>query len=132
MTDMSKPSQYVLPRGFRFGAAKAGLKKSGNPDFALIVADEPASAAAAYTANKVTAAPLILDKQHLRATGGKLRVAAINAGNANCAAGQAGMDAALRLPPGRGLSFLHRRHRRSASGGKNHRRAAWSGRPSGR
>jgi len=58
------------------------------------VADEPVSAAAAYTANRVTAAPLILDKQHLRATGGKLRAVAINAGNANCAAGQAGLDAA--------------------------------------
>ena len=91
---MNSSSQSVIPRGFRFGAAKAGLKKSGNTDFALIVADEPASAAAAYTANRVTAAPLILDKQNLRATGGKLRVAAINAGNANCAAGQAGLDAA--------------------------------------
>ena len=94
MIDMSNPSQYVLPRGFRFGAAKAGLKKSGNTDFALIVADAPASAAAAYTANRVTAAPLILDKQNLRATEGKLRAVAINAGNANCAAGQAGLDAA--------------------------------------
>jgi glutamate N-acetyltransferase/amino-acid N-acetyltransferase len=94
MTFMNEASQSVIPRGFRFGAAKAGLKKSGNTDFALIVADSQASAAAAYTANRVTAAPLILDKQNLRAAGGKLRVAAINAGNANCAAGQAGLDAA--------------------------------------
>ena len=94
MNFMNNASQSVIPRGFRFGAAKAGLKKSGNTDFALIVADEPASAAAAYTANRVTAAPLILDKQHLRVTGGKLRAVAINAGNANCAAGQAGLDAA--------------------------------------
>jgi glutamate N-acetyltransferase/amino-acid N-acetyltransferase len=94
MTFMNNASQSVIPRGFRFGAAKAGLKKSGNTDFALIVADEPASAAAAYTANRVIAAPLILDKQNLRATGGKLRAVAINAGNANCAAGQAGLDAA--------------------------------------
>jgi glutamate N-acetyltransferase/amino-acid N-acetyltransferase len=35
-----------------------------------------------------------VDKEHLRATGGKVRVAAINAGNANCAVGQAGLDAA--------------------------------------
>jgi glutamate N-acetyltransferase/amino-acid N-acetyltransferase len=91
---MSNTSNFVIPRGFRFGAAKAGLKKSGRADFALIVADAPASAAAVYTANRVTAAPLIVDKEHLRATGGKLRVAAINAGNANCAAGQAGLDAA--------------------------------------
>jgi glutamate N-acetyltransferase/amino-acid N-acetyltransferase len=91
---MTHASQFVLPRGFRFGAAKAGLKASGRTDFALIVADAPASAAAAFTANRVTAAPLIVDKKHLRMTGGKVRAAAINAGNANCAAGQAGMDAA--------------------------------------
>jgi glutamate N-acetyltransferase/amino-acid N-acetyltransferase len=91
---MSDASQFLLPRGFRFGAVKAGLKASGRTDFALIVADAPASAAAAFTANRVTAAPLIVDKQHLHATGSKVRVAAINAGNANCAAGQAGLDAA--------------------------------------
>jgi glutamate N-acetyltransferase/amino-acid N-acetyltransferase len=94
MTEISDASQFVLPKGFRFGAAKAGLKKSGRSDFALIVADAPASSAAVFTANRVTAAPLIVDKEHLRATGGKVRVAAINAGNANCATGQAGLDAA--------------------------------------
>ncbi len=91
---MSDSSQFSLPLGFRFGAVKAGLKKSGRTDFALIVADAPASATAVFTANRVTAAPLIVDKEHLRATGGKVRVVAINAGNANCAAGQAGLDAA--------------------------------------
>ncbi len=91
---MSDANQFVLLRGFRFGAARSGLKKSGRADFALIVADAPASAAAVFTANRVIAAPLILDKQNLRATGGKVRVVAINAGNANCAAGQAGLDAA--------------------------------------
>jgi glutamate N-acetyltransferase/amino-acid N-acetyltransferase len=94
MTHMSEASQFVIPRGFRFGAAKAGLKASGRTDFALILADEPASAAAAFTANRVTAAPLIVDKIHLRSSGGKVRAVAINAGNANCAAGEAGMDAA--------------------------------------
>jgi glutamate N-acetyltransferase/amino-acid N-acetyltransferase len=73
---------------------KAGLKASGRPDFALIVADAPASAAAEFTSNRVIAAPLIVDKEHLSATGGRVRVAAINAGNANCAAGEAGLRAA--------------------------------------
>jgi glutamate N-acetyltransferase/amino-acid N-acetyltransferase len=91
---MSDLSQDILPRGFRFAAGKAGLKASGRPDFALIVAEAPASAAAAFTANRVIAAPLIVDKQHLTATGGLVRVVAINAGNANCAAGQAGLDSA--------------------------------------
>jgi len=87
-------SQLFLPRGFRFGATTAGLKQSGRTDFALIVADAPASAAAVFTANRVTAAPLAIDKENLRATGGRVRVVAINAGNANCAAGRAGLDAA--------------------------------------
>jgi glutamate N-acetyltransferase/amino-acid N-acetyltransferase len=91
---MSDVSQFLIPKGFRFGATKAGLKASGRTDFALIVADAPASAAAAFTANRVKAAPVLVDQEHLRATGGKVRVVAINAGNANCAAGQAGLDAA--------------------------------------
>ena len=71
---MSEISSFLIPKGFRFGATKAGLKKSGRADFSLIVADEPASAAAVFTANKVSAAPLAIDKEHLRATGGKVRV----------------------------------------------------------
>jgi glutamate N-acetyltransferase/amino-acid N-acetyltransferase len=95
---MSDMSHFLMPAGFRFGAVRAGLKASGRPDFALIVAEGPhgdgASAAAMFTANKVSAAPLAVDKAHLKATKGKVRIVAINAGNANCAAGQAGLDAA--------------------------------------
>jgi glutamate N-acetyltransferase/amino-acid N-acetyltransferase len=91
---MNDTTHFLIPRGFRFGAAVAGIKASGRPDFSLIVAEAPASAAAAFTANRVIAAPLTVDKENLRASGGKVRVVAINAGNANCAAGQAGLDAA--------------------------------------
>ncbi len=91
---MSEISQFVIPKGFRFGAGRAGLKQSGRTDFALIVADAPASAAAMFTSNRVTAAPLLVDKEHLSKTSGRVRVVAINAGNANCATGQDGLDAA--------------------------------------
>ena len=91
---MSEADQVVIPEGFRFGATTAGLKASGRPDLALILADEPANAAAMFTANRVMAAPLIVDQNHLHATGGRVRVAMIIAGNANCAVGQAGIDAA--------------------------------------
>jgi glutamate N-acetyltransferase/amino-acid N-acetyltransferase len=91
---MSDLSTFLVPLGFKFGATKAGLKASGRADFALIAADVPASAAAAFTSNRVIAAPLIVDKENLAASGNKVRVVAINAGNANCAAGQAGLDAA--------------------------------------
>jgi glutamate N-acetyltransferase / amino-acid N-acetyltransferase len=91
---MSDGDSFLIARGFRFGAAIAGIKASGRPDFALITADTPANAAAAFTANRVIAAPLMVDKENLRASSSKVRVVAINAGNANCAAGQAGLDAA--------------------------------------
>ena len=91
---MSDLSHYVIPRGYRFGAVKAGLKASGRTDFALIVADSAAGAAGAFTSNRVAAAPVLIDKEHLSATGGRVRAVAINAGNANCAAGEAGMRAA--------------------------------------
>ena len=125
MSDLSSGS---IPRGFRFAAVKAGLKASGRPDFALIVADEPASAAAAFTSNRVIAAPLIVDKENLSATGGRVRVAAINAGNANCAAGEAGLRggasdmrgccADIWLPGGGSFSVVDRDYRRAAAGGE--------------
>lgn len=91
---MSDLSPLLIPRGFRFGATRAGVKASGRADFAMIVADVPAAAAAAFTSNRVIAAPLIIDKENLQTSGGKVRVVAINAGNANCATGQIGLDAA--------------------------------------
>jgi glutamate N-acetyltransferase / amino-acid N-acetyltransferase len=83
----------ALPRGFRFAAVKSGLKESGNLDFALAVADEPASAAAMFTSNRVKAAPLIVGGRHLKRSGGRVRVVAVNAGNANCATGSSGLTA---------------------------------------
>lgn len=93
MTQTDLLSDEALPRGFRFAAVKAGLKASGNPDFAVAVADDPASAAALFTANRVKASPVVAGAKHLARSGGKVRVLAVNAGNANCATGQAGRTA---------------------------------------
>jgi glutamate N-acetyltransferase / amino-acid N-acetyltransferase len=91
---MNDSSHYLIPKGFKFAAGKTGVKPSGKPDFAVIVADAPASAAAEFTSNRVQAAPLTVDKENLSAMGGRVRVVAVNAGNANCAAGEAGLRAA--------------------------------------
>jgi glutamate N-acetyltransferase/amino-acid N-acetyltransferase len=80
-----------VPRGFRFAAVRAGLKASGNPDLACAVADQPATAAAMFTSNKVIAAPLIVGQRHLERSQHRLRIALVNAGNANCATGEAGV-----------------------------------------
>jgi glutamate N-acetyltransferase/amino-acid N-acetyltransferase len=83
-----------VPRGFSFAAVRAGLKASGNPDLACAVADRPAAAAAMFTTNKVIAAPLIVGQRHLHRSQHQLRVVLVNAGNANCATGEAGVTAA--------------------------------------
>src|SRR5260370_42419401 len=88
MSDL--PSSRALPRGFRFAAASAGLKKRGHTgslDFALIVSDPPASAAAVFTQNLVQAPPVILSRAHLRASADAIRAVIVNSVNANCAAG---------------------------------------------
>jgi glutamate N-acetyltransferase / amino-acid N-acetyltransferase len=94
MSDL--PSSRALPRGFRFAAASAGLKKRGHTgslDVALIVSDAPASAAAVFTQNLVQAPPVILSRAHVQASPGAMRAVIVNSGNANCSVGPGGMDA---------------------------------------
>ncbi len=89
-------SEASLPRGFRFAATACGLKKTGALDLAIISSDVPASAAAVFTQNLVVAAPVLISKEHLRASKGRMRAVIANAGNANCATGPAGHVAAQR------------------------------------
>src|SRR3982075_4006209 len=89
-------SEASLPRGFRFAATACGLKKTAALDLAILSSDVPASAAAVFTQNLVVAAPVLISKQHLRASKGRMRAVVVNAGNANCATGAAGYAAAER------------------------------------
>ena len=84
----------ALPRGFRFAATRAGIKPSGKPDLAAVVAAPGTQAAALFTSNRVVAAPVTLGRQHLAATGGIVQAVLVNSGNANCATGEAGLTAA--------------------------------------
>lgn len=74
-----------LPLGFRYSALYAGIRKAKKNDLALIAADAPAAGAAVFTTNRVAAAPVVLGRAHLAASGGQVRAVLINAGNANCA-----------------------------------------------
>jgi glutamate N-acetyltransferase/amino-acid N-acetyltransferase len=93
MTETSFIPSEAVPRGFQFAAVKAGIKPSGKADFAVAVADENASAAAMFTANRVQAAPITVGRRHLERSRGRVRVVAVNAGNANCATGAVGITA---------------------------------------
>ncbi len=84
---------FHVPGGFFFAAAAAGIKPSGRPDLAFAEALEEAAAAAVFTRNRIVAAPLQVGKQHLKASGGRVRALIVNAGNANCATGRRGIHA---------------------------------------
>jgi len=82
-----------MPRGFAWGAVKAGIKASGNLDLALAVAPRGANAAVMFTRNQLVAAPVTVGRRHLSASGGRVKAVLVNAGNANCATGEAGIRA---------------------------------------
>src|ERR1700761_180069 len=86
-----------LPQGFVWGAVKAGIKVSGKPDLAVAVSTKGANGAAMFTKNQVVAAPVIVGRRHMASTGGRVSVVLVNAGNANCATGQPGVDACTQM-----------------------------------
>jgi glutamate N-acetyltransferase/amino-acid N-acetyltransferase len=67
--------------GFRAGATAAGLKPSGRPDLAVVIADTDATAAVVATTNRVRAACCDVAVEH--AGNGRARAVVVNAGNAN-------------------------------------------------
>lgn len=89
-------NKAILPKGFTAAAASCGLKRSGKADLALFYTEKSACAAAMFTTNKVTAAPVVLCKQHLKESAFFHAIIA-NSGNANCFTGAAGMNDARRM-----------------------------------
>ncbi len=87
----------LLPKGFRFSTAKAGIKASGRPDLAFVEACPGTTAAALFTKNKVVAAPVSVGKASLVNTRGRVRAVIVNSGNANCATGVSGLRACKRV-----------------------------------
>lgn len=94
---MSKPMRkkdeavdlsVTAPRGFLAGTTRAGLKKAGE-DFALIVSERPAVAAAVFTTNLVQAAPVLVSQEHLRYR--THRAIVVNSGGANACTGAGGL-----------------------------------------
>ncbi len=83
----------MCPKGFRATGIAAGLKPEGK-DIAVIVSDHPAAAAGMFTSNLVQAAPILLNREHLR--DGRARVIVANSKNANACTGEGGLADARR------------------------------------
>src|SRR6266849_1193392 len=81
--------------GFRFAGVRCGLKENGTRDIALIASDVPATAAAAFTTNRVRAAPVLVGME--RAASGRLQAIVINSGNANAYTGRSGLHIARKM-----------------------------------
>ncbi|HET7237115.1 MAG TPA: bifunctional glutamate N-acetyltransferase/amino-acid acetyltransferase ArgJ [Actinomycetota bacterium] len=78
----------TFPLGFRAAGIEAGLKPSGNPDLALLVADGPATAAGLFTTNAFAAWPVLLCRERL--ADGSARAVLVNSGQANAGTGPEG------------------------------------------
>ncbi len=85
------------PLGFEASGVKAGLKKSGNPDIALIHSKSPSSAAALFTKCRFPAAPVQISKKHLAKSRESYRAVVINSGNANACTGKSGLENASEM-----------------------------------
>lgn len=90
---MTKSGPTFFPKGFRFSSTTAGIKASGKPDLALILAAPGTSAAALFTKNLVAAAPVEVGRRALSERRGNVRAVVVNSGNANCATGSRGLRA---------------------------------------
>ena len=80
-----------LPKGFSFATAAAGFKRPDRDDLALIVSEPPAAAAGVFTRNLFQAAPVLVAKKQLQASGGHARAILVNSGQANACTGEDGL-----------------------------------------
>lgn len=92
---IKKDTQGVTyAKGFKAAGVKAGIKKSGNLDVAVIYTETPAAIAGTFTQNKVAAAPVYVSKETVAT--GSARAIVANAGCANACTGKQGMDDAYK------------------------------------
>jgi len=105
VTRVSAPTVRIVeggitaPRGFRAAGVACGIKKRGAAasaplDLALIAADGPVPAAAVFTTNRAVAAPVVVSREHLTKSGGRIAAVVTNSGCANACTGSQGLAVA--------------------------------------
>src|SRR5690606_5031502 len=80
------------PSGFRATGVSAGLKEIRARDLALILSQTPCRAAALFTTNSITAAPVYFDQVILARNREGIRALLINTVHANAGTGQPGLQ----------------------------------------
>ena len=84
-----KTAGVTYPLGFTAAGVRAGIKKSGNLDVAVIYTEKPAAVAGVFTKNQVAAAPIRVSK--IVVNTGTAHAIVANAGCANACTGEQGL-----------------------------------------
>ncbi len=79
----------LAAKGFKAGAAAAGIKQAGGLDVGLVWSQSAATTAAIFTQNSVIAAPVQLSRQNCQ--NHEVWAIVVNSGNANCMTGASGL-----------------------------------------
>lgn len=94
-SEKSAVAGVTFPRGFQAAGVRAGIKKSGNLDLALIYTEKEAAVAGVFTQNAVAAAPVIVSREAVK--GGRAHAVVANAGCANACTGGTGLANARKM-----------------------------------
>lgn len=79
----------TAPEGFKAAGVKAGIKKSGKEDVAILFSTVPAKAAGVFTMNQMAAAPVVVCREVLKT--GTAQAIVVNSGCANACTGEQGL-----------------------------------------
>lgn len=85
----------TFPKGFKAAGVRAGIKKSGNLDVAVIYTENEAAVAGTFTQNAVAAAPVWASKKVVKT--GSAHAIVANAGCANACTGEQGQADAEKM-----------------------------------
>ena len=94
-SDKHKTAGVAYPQGFTAAGVRAGIKKNGNLDVALIYTERTAAVAGVFTQNLVAAAPVHLSK--IVVGTGTAHAIVANAGCANACTGEQGVRDAEKM-----------------------------------
>lgn len=90
-----KTAGVTYPQGFTAAGVRAGIKKSGNLDVAVIYTEKEAAVAGVFTKNQVAAAPIRVSK--IVVNTGTAHAIVANAGCANACTGEQGLRDAEKM-----------------------------------
>ena len=90
------PAALAVVAGVELGTARAGIRKPGRRDMLVIRFAPGTRAAAVTTRNRFCAAPVLVSREHLAATAGRLAAIVVNTGYANAGTGEPGLADARR------------------------------------